>query len=200
MASALAAQRHVSLRTLTPALALLAFVTACSTTVAGTPAPADLAAPPTQASAPTDVGTPQRITIPALHVDAPIVPEGLQADGQLQIPDVHQVGWYKGSPDPGNTGPSLLAAHVDWSGTPGIFVRLAELKPGDTITVTGTKGSATFAVTTVATEPKPQVDWRTVLANVPDAEIIAVTCGGTVTDHQFSNNVIVRARATGGGT
>lgn len=150
----------------------------------------DLAAQPS----PTDVGTPQRITIPGLHTDAPIVPVGLQSDGQLQVPAVQEVGWYRGSPDPGVTGPALLAGHVNWDGTPGAFARLAELKPGDQITVTGSKGAASFTVVTVATEPKPQVDWRTVLANVPDPELVLVTCGGTVSGHDYSDNVIVHAR------
>lgn len=178
--------------------ALLALVAGCSVPTAGTAAPADLTGP---TNAPAllshDVGTPTRVTIPALHVDAPVVPEGLQPDGQLAIPDVHQVGWYRGSPDPGAIGPSLLAGHVDYSGVDGAFFHLADLHPGDTIQVTGTKGSATFRVVTVATEPKATIDWRQVLANVPDAELLAITCGGPLdsTGHNYTDNIILRAVA-----
>lgn len=142
------------------------------------------------------MGVPQRLTIPGMHVDAPVVQVGLQRDGQLEIPAVSEVGWYKGSPDPGVTGPSLLAGHVNWDGTPGAFAHLAELKPGDTITVTGSKGTARFTVVTVATQAKAQIDWRAVLANVPDPEIVLVTCGGPLdaTGHNYTDNVIVKAR------
>lgn len=182
------------LRPLVPLLALLALA-GCST--AG-PAPdgAPAAGAITAAVLARDVGTPQRITIPALHVDAPITAVGLQPSGQLEVPDVHQVGWYRGSPDPGVIGPSLLAGHVNFNGTPGAFSHLADLKPGDAVTITGSRGVAMFQVSTTTTQPKPQVDWPTVLANVADPEIVLVTCGGAVSDHEYADNVIVHAALT----
>lgn len=179
--------RHLALLGL-----LCALLAGCATPTAGQASPASLTGP-TTSQAP--VGVPQRISIPALHVDAPIVPVGLDPAGALEVPDVHEVGWYTASPHPGETGPALLAGHVNWSGTPGAFARLAQLNAGDEVTVATTTGPTSFRVTSVTTQPKTGIDWRQVLADRPDPELVLVTCGGRL-DHatrSYESNVIARA-------
>ena len=80
---------------------------------------------------------PATISIPAIGVDASVVPVGLvPGTDTLQIPDIDHVGWYQLGPSPGQTGSAVLVAHIDGNGRPGVFWRLGHLAPGDRITIT----------------------------------------------------------------
>jgi sortase (surface protein transpeptidase) len=68
---------------------------------------------------------PLQIAIPSISVDSKIMQLGLEKDGSLAVPpDGSLAGWYKGSPTPGEIGPSVIAGHVDWKGKMGVFFRL----------------------------------------------------------------------------
>ena len=73
---------------------------------------------------------PVRLTIDALGVDVPVRPVGVEPDGQLEIPDETEVGWYRLGASPGEAGASVLAGHVNWNRVDGPFVRLVQLEPG----------------------------------------------------------------------
>jgi sortase A len=81
----------------------------------------------------------QRIQIPAIGVDAPIV----QGDGWEQLKK--GVGQHLGTTDPGQNGNLVLAAHNDVFGE--IFRDLDRLKPGDTITVFTNQRPFVYVVT-----------------------------------------------------
>ena len=60
----------------------------------------------------------------------------MEPDGSMQVPPgAYPVGWYDGSPTPGELGPAVLAGDVDWEGEPGACYGLRELRPGDTVVV-----------------------------------------------------------------
>ncbi len=63
----------------------------------------------------------------------------------------HPVGWYDGSPTPGQSGPTVLAGHVDREGGPGAFYGLPELRTGDTVVVDRT--DATVAASASSLSP-----------------------------------------------
>ena len=81
------------------------------------------------------------LRIDALGVDDPVQAVGVAADGQLEVPDETHVGWYRLGSSPGEPGASVLAAHVNWRGVDGPFVRLAELEPGAMVVVTRSDGT-----------------------------------------------------------
>jgi hypothetical protein len=58
---------------------------------------------------------PTRLRIPAIGVDAPVLPVGVQSGGGLAIPpDPADVGWWAGGGFPGQpTGAVVLAGHID---------------------------------------------------------------------------------------
>ncbi len=94
--------------------------------------------PPSAAAAvaPLTAATPVRIRIPALGVDSALIGLGLKADGTLQVPaDGSVAGWFTGAPTPGERGPAVVAAHVDWNHAPGVFFRLRDLEPGDEVAI-----------------------------------------------------------------
>lgn len=145
------------------------------------------------------VASPVEVSIPALGVTDEVVPVGLEPNGELEVPDVHEVGWYDGLPRPGENGPgpALLAGHVNWKGQAGSFARLGDLKPGDAVTVRDEDGvEHRFAVYAVTEFPKAQYSRRmpALLADTATPEIRLVTCSGDVVDHNYLDNTVASAR------
>ncbi|WP_324609793.1 sortase domain-bontaining protein, partial [Streptomyces sp. MBT28] len=76
---------------------------------------------------------PVGLRIPAIGVDTPVMRLGLAADGTVEVPPVTEddvAGWYRHSPTPGRTGPSVLLGHVTvGSHGDGVFRRLPPPPP-----------------------------------------------------------------------
>jgi LPXTG-site transpeptidase (sortase) family protein len=195
-------------RLLGPAVAALVLAAGCG--YGGVPA---AEAPPVNGDPITavdtvEVATPVSLTIPALKVTDDVVPVGLCAKkdpprcdeaNALELPDVSQVGWYDLAPRPGDVGRAVIAGHVDWLGSPGAFKHLGNLKPGDTFTVKGDNGTElTFAVYKVQPKLK-KTEYATVtvplvFSPTTDREAALITCSGTVSGGQYSDNTVVLAR------
>jgi Sortase domain len=76
------------------------------------------------------------VRIASIGLDSPLMKLGLQSDGTMQVPPSgFPAGWYTGAPTPGEVGPAIIAAHIDWNG-PAVSYDLHRLKPGDQIVVT----------------------------------------------------------------
>ncbi|KQS66001.1 class F sortase [Modestobacter sp. Leaf380] len=173
-------------RTSLSALAALLLAGCGSAAAAPDPAPAP-AAVSAAAAAPTvaapvvlTASEPLRVRVPAIGVDSGLVDLGLQADGSLEVPaEGFPAGWFTGSPTPGERGPAVLAGHVDWAGSPGVFAELAQLAPGDAVLVDRTDGStATFVVTLVDQVAKADFPTEEVYGDLGHAGLRLITCGG----------------------
>jgi sortase (surface protein transpeptidase) len=140
--------------------------------------------------------TPVRIRVPAIGVNASIVPLGLTSRGALAVPTkAMTAGWYTGSPVPGRVGPAVIAGHVHWSGIPAVFAHLADLAPGDRILVTRSDASTTtFVVDRVASYPKTRFPSALVYGSLDVAGLRLITCGGfDPVARVYEANVIVFA-------
>jgi sortase (surface protein transpeptidase) len=129
-------------------------------------------------------------------VDSTLVTLGLTKGGGLDVPTkAMTAGWYTGSPVPGLVGPSVIAGHVHWSGAPAVFAHLADLRPGDRITVSRSDGSTViFAVDRVATYPKSQFPTTLVYGDIAYPGLRLITCGGyDPVARAYEANVIVFA-------
>jgi sortase (surface protein transpeptidase) len=160
----------------------------------------------TKATAPTTtrpaataraVSRPVRVSIPAIGVDSSLIRLGLQADGSLQVPATgFPAGWFTGGPAPGELGPAVLAGHVDWGGSPGVFYRLRDVVAGDLITVARQDGSTVaFRVSRVAKFAKNAFPTQAVYGNLDHAGLRVITCGGAF-DHRarsYVDNIVVFA-------
>lgn len=84
------------------------------------------------------VGTPVRLVIPSLDVDAPVVPIELDRDRVLRPPqDPSEIGWWERSAQPGaDTGQSLLTGHSVRLGD-GAMDTLGDVKRGATVQIIG---------------------------------------------------------------
>ncbi|SDO46192.1 class F sortase [Geodermatophilus sp. DSM 45219] len=144
---------------------------------------------------------PTAVRIPALRVTSAVMELGLRRDGSMEVPPAgYPVGWYDGSPTPGQLGPAVLAGHVDWEGEPGAFAGLDELVPGDTVEVDRADGStAVFVVDRVEEHAKDAFPSDAVYGDLDHAGLRLITCGGAFDEDtgDYTENVVVFARLTG---
>jgi sortase (surface protein transpeptidase) len=145
---------------------------------------------------------PVRIRIPAIGVSAAVVRLGLNRDGTLQVPtDFGVAGWFSGGPAPGETGPAVIAGHIDSRRGPAVFYRLRALQPGDRVAVERADGSTVeFAVQGAARYPKVAFPTEAVFGPSPEPLLRLITCGGTFdrSRRSYRDNVVVTARLAAG--
>ena len=145
----------------------------------------------------TTTSPPVRLLIPAIGVDSDLMELGLQADGSLEVPPTgFPAGWFTGAPAPGATGPAVMAGHVDWEGSPGVFYDLRLLEPADEITVTRADGSSVvFAVVSVEQFDKAAFPTDAVYGELDHPGLRLITCGGAFDPGQrsYTDNIVVFA-------
>jgi sortase (surface protein transpeptidase) len=166
--------------------AALATATATATATAG-------------ASDPGDVAPPARIRLPSLGVDTAVVAVGVDARGEMAVPeDVRETGWYRFGPAPGSgAGSSVVSGHVDdrVQGR-GAFYRLVDLAVGDPVVVTTAAGAdLAFRVSAVRRIPKSTLPVDELFARDGPPHLTLVTCGGTFDRAlgSYRDNVVVTA-------
>lgn len=150
------------------------------------------------ASAPTSV------SIPAIDVKSSMLTTGQNPDGSIEVPqmgpDYDKAAWYKGSPSPGQVGPSVILGHIDSAKKgPSVFFRLGALEPGDTTSVTRADGTvAVFTVDRVEQYPKSEFPTLKVYGNTGNAQLRLITCGGAFNDREGSyvDDTVVYAHLT----
>jgi LPXTG-site transpeptidase (sortase) family protein len=149
----------------------------------------------------TIIADPERLRIPAIEVDAPVIDLGLTDRGGLEVPsDWDATGWWTGSAAPGHVGATVIAGHVDSRSGPAVFYRLEELTAGDEITVIGADGTeVTYAVDRIEQFPKAEFPTRDIYGPTPEPTLRLVTCGGPFDESwgHYVDNVAVYATATG---
>jgi len=147
--------------------------------------------------APTRVAAPTRVIIAALHIDGPVIPVGVNAASQLDVPpDARTLVWYRYGPSPGGPGSAVIAGHLNWRGTTGIFARLDKTPVGATITVVYDDGSQQdFIVSAVDLVDKPAVAVNGTFAREGERLLRLVTCGGEFEKavRSYRSNVVVTA-------
>ncbi|MFJ4975212.1 class F sortase [Streptomyces coeruleorubidus] len=191
---------------------LASLLTACAdqgtdrtTPESGTTAPQPRSTPrpvPAEGARPLARSVPARLLVPAIGVDTPVIRLGLAPDGTVRVPPVtadDRAGWYRHSPTPGQTGPSVILGHVSVGRYgDGVFRHLTRLRRGDRIVARLENGTAAeFAVTAVRTVPRTRFPVDDVYGNVDRPELRLITCGGARTGDGYADNVIVFAALSG---
>jgi sortase (surface protein transpeptidase) len=144
-------------------------------------------------------GVPSRVRIPALGIDASVVPVGVAGDGSVRIPsDARRVGWYRFGPRPGGgAGSVVLAAHVD-SRTQGlgVFAPLSEADPGDRVVMTTDRGRRwTYQVVARERFQKRSLPLEELFRRDGREVLTLITCGGAYLADAggYQDNVVVSA-------
>lgn len=166
-------------------------------------APHDVGAVPHHSTPRTELVSyisPNRIDIPALKAQAPIVDVGTSSR-ELDIPlNPKVVGWWAGGAKPGaHTGTAILAGHINYAGVTGTFSDIGRLKPGNVVYVhgkrKGKKVTLRFRVTGVRSYMKTALPYQKIFNQEVAGRLAIVTCGGAF-DAQTGNyleNIVVFA-------
>ncbi len=141
------------------------------------------------------------LEIEAIGVSAPLVSLGLNPDRSLQVPgDAATAGWWRGGPEPGERGASVIAGHVDSRNGPAVFYRLRALRPGAAIEVTTEEGTtARFVVERTERYAKDRFPTRRVYGRTRGSTLRLVTCAGSfdAARGHYRDNLVVFARRGG---
>lgn len=158
------------------------------------PLTSEVPSPSATVAVPVDVPDPENISIPALGVSSTLVPLGLTADGQHEVPPLsepEQAGWFQPGPEPGEVGAAIILGHINGRGQPGVFADLGKLAVGDTVQV----DYRVFVVYDVVRTPKDAFPRDRVYGGTDAPEIRLITCGGTFdsSSGNYLDNIIVFA-------
>ncbi|MEU6989394.1 class F sortase [Streptomyces sp. NPDC046465] len=152
-------------------------------------------------TAPLPPSPPDRVRIPAIGVDTPLMGLGLTRQGSLDVPPLDRknlAGWYEAGTTPGERGTAIVAGHVDNKEGPAVFYELGALRKGRTIEVERRDGSV--AVFTVdANEVYDAADFpdEKVYGAASRPELRVITCGGKYSKQTgYQGNVVVFAHLT----
>jgi len=143
--------------------------------------------------------TPVKLELSGVTSGAAVVPVGLDPDnGDLAVPPSSvSVAWYEGGPAPGQSGISVLAAHVDWHGQRGVFFALRSVQIGATARVLLANGrTARFTVTRHEEVAKSDLDRLLVGSRAGPPQLALITCGGDFDWHSrhYADNVVLFAQ------
>ena len=148
---------------------------------------------------------PFHLVIDKIGVDAPVVPEGLDANQVPIVPlDNFEVAWYTFSAQPGTGSNAVFAGHVTWGG-PGVFYYLNQLAPGDVVKLQADNGDQLiYTVTDSFMVDENDKDALTVMDPTSDDVVTIISCDGTryytgdpIYGHDYTGRRIVRAALTG---
>jgi sortase (surface protein transpeptidase) len=165
-----------------------------SVTEQGSAAPSANPAPTTTTTTLPDVKVPPTIDDLSISAQA-VVPVGLEENGEMEVPGVEDIGWYRHGAAPGRPGATVIVAHVWWSDTPGPFHRLGTLEPGARIDVGAADGTDRSYVVVERTmydkEALPRSLWR----NSGPETLVLITCGGDFdrSTSRYKQNIVVYA-------
>ena len=145
---------------------------------------------------------PDRIRIPAIHVNAPLMGLKLTSAGSLDVPPAAKknlAGWYEAGTTPGETGTAVVAGHVDNADGPAVFYDLGALKKGNTIELDRLDGSvALFTVDAVEVYQASRFPDQKVYGAARRPELRVITCGGGYSRATgYQGNVVVFAHLSG---
>lgn len=170
-----------------------------STEASGHASPSGNAAPK-----PLGPSKPVHLRIPAIGVDTPVNPIGLNPDGTLAVPQpgphLNQAAWFENSPTPGQPGPSIIEGHVDSVEGVSVFFKLGDIRPGNRIHVRRADGlRLTFRVDAVRDYKKAHFPTMTVYGSSGSGrpELRLITCSDFVESiHHHVGNEVVFAHLT----
>ena len=138
---------------------------------------------------------PVQVVIPAIGVNARVVPLGLNPDRTMQVPrNLADTGWFRPGPEPGEQGAAVIVGHLASRSGPGVFARLSKLRPGAVITVRLRGGSTVrFVARSMINVSKSRFPTSRVYARTARPTLRLITCAGKLnpaTGHHPDNYIV----------
>ncbi|TLS43597.1 class F sortase [Streptomyces montanus] len=152
-----------------------------------------------KAPAPLPFSVADRIRIPSIQVDAPVMPVGIDEMGWVAAPppeDPNLAGWFSSSVTPGEVGTAVVVGHVDNKQGPAVFFGLGAVKKGSLVEVRRQDGKfAVFQTYGIEVFEKNNFPGERVYGNTGTPELRVITCGGGFSKQNgYDGNVVVFAR------
>jgi len=153
---------------------------------------APVALAPEAQAAPKDT-YPIAVSIPDVALGSPVVPMGVTAEGDLDVPagTTNDVGWYAKGVVPGQVGSAVMDAHVFAA-----FSRLHEVETGDDIYVVMDDGTTRHFIVHKTKVHKLEDLSPNELYNKKDARYLhLITCAGELTEDKstYTHRLVVYA-------
>ncbi len=143
------------------------------------------------------VGTPVRLVIPTIRVDAAIEPIGLLPSGEMDVPkEWNDTGWYDLGPRPGDIGNAVIDGHFDSPTGKAVFYELKKLKPGDVLQVVDDANLVrTFVVRRTASYVSSNAPLQELFGHSDGTHLNLITCGGAwlKDQHRYEDRLAVYA-------
>lgn len=139
---------------------------------------------------------PLTLRIESVGVDDEIRPVGIEDDGEMEVPDEDEIGWWEFGSAPGLPGATVLAAHVSWNGALGPFHRLGDAELGDRVEITSGDGSVrVYQVIERTMYVKDGLPADRIWTTTGDEMLVLITCGGQFNPsiHRYRHNIVVYA-------
>jgi LPXTG-site transpeptidase (sortase) family protein len=160
--------------------------------------PAALESTAVLGATPPPAAAPVRLIIASIGVDAPLTVKGLDAQGNMELPDgPEDVAWYGFSARPGQEGNVVLSGHLDYHDYgPAVFARLGDLKPGELVELQTTDGAISrYGVTLAVTYETASAPADEIVGPTSRDTVTLITCDGRFdrTTRQYSHRLVVRA-------
>ncbi len=129
--------------------------------------------PATRAAMPTVQG--DRLSMPSIGLVASIIPVGLTATNNIDVPAGKQVGRWTGAATPGMPGAVFLDGHVD-----GVFANLSRAAVGQTFSVVHAGQTFTYKIVHKEVVPLAGIDMNRALSTYGGASegVNIMTCAG----------------------
>jgi LPXTG-site transpeptidase (sortase) family protein len=148
--------------------------------------------------APREPGAPERVRIPALQVDAPVLP--VRAPGRTLVPpsDPQRLGWWADGAKPGAaTGSALVAGHTVHDGG-GALDHLEDLERGDVVVVRTDRGTIRYDVRRVRVYSKGTIadHANQLFSQQVPGRLVLITCEDW-DGERYLSNVVVTATPRG---
>ncbi len=149
---------------------------------------------------PSSLPAPVRISIPTLNVNAPVTPEGVDATGEMAIPeDIRTIGWYQWGSTPGaSAGSTVMVGHVDSAKSgAGAFFTLRTIADSAAITITTADGqSHVYRVIAREEFAKTVVPLAAIFDQSGPPRLVLATCGGAFdrATGSYEDNIVVTAQ------
>ncbi len=140
--------------------------------------------------------SPRSIRIGDLELDNEVRAVGIDEDGELEVPDESEVGWYQYGSAPGLPGSTVLAAHVSWNRTIGPFHQLGNLEPGARVDVVADDGTTrVYEVIERAIYDKDSLPRERIWRTTGDETLVLITCGGSYNPNirRYRQNIVIYA-------
>jgi LPXTG-site transpeptidase (sortase) family protein len=139
----------------------------------------------------------ERLVIPGIGVDAPIVELGLLPDRTMESPDGPvEVAWYTFSARPGQIGNVVMSGHLDYIDYgAAVFWRLNELRPGDELQlVLEDETLVKYVVESVNEYDEATAPVQDIVGPTSNEAITLITCSGSFdpSNLHYNRRLVVR--------